>query len=33
MLAIVGADPRIGMFKAACFSASGRRRKSPADGL
>jgi hypothetical protein len=29
----VGADPRIGRCAAACFSASGPCRKSPADGL
>src|ERR1700756_5473452 len=32
VLARVGADPRIGMFRATCFSISGRRRKSPAVG-
>src|SRR5882724_9907784 len=34
VVARVGADPRIDMFMvAACFSASGFRRKSPALGL
>src|SRR5246127_4913611 len=33
VLARVGADPRIAMCRATCFSISGRRRKSPAVGL
>jgi hypothetical protein len=33
VLARVGADPRIDMLLAACFSISGFRRKSPALGL
>src|SRR5438034_10938671 len=32
-LARVGADPRIGILKVACFCAAGLRRKSPAMGL
>src|SRR5436305_12414078 len=32
-LARVGADPRIGILKVACFCAAGLRRTSPAMGL